>query len=259
MDADSVGAQDAPPHWRHGGPLPESRGGLSSRAVGADERWLDAGWPFVRTHVSPSPAAVLEVGCGPLGGFVPALRRDGHDATGVDPRAPQASGYHQSEFEQYQPAQQVDVVVASTSLHHVADLDVVLDAITAVLVPDGRIIVLEWAWEQFDEATASWCFERLDPLAESSWLRHRRDEWQAGGGTWDRYFGAWAHAQGLHSSAEIRRGLDERFHCQLSSDGPYFFPDLNDISEADEQAAIDSGAIRSALRRYIGRLRLREP
>jgi 2-polyprenyl-3-methyl-5-hydroxy-6-metoxy-1,4-benzoquinol methylase len=35
------------------------------------------------------PARVLEIGCGPLGGFVPMLRASGYDATGVDPRAPE--------------------------------------------------------------------------------------------------------------------------------------------------------------------------
>ena len=70
----------------------------------ADEDWLASVWPFVRAHVPLSTVEVLEVGCGPLGGFVPALRRDGHKATGVDPRAPSATCYQQSNFEQYKPA-----------------------------------------------------------------------------------------------------------------------------------------------------------
>ena len=221
----------------------------------ADEQWLDAMWPFVREHVPLSPVEVLDVGCGPLGGFVPALRRDGHEATGVDPRAPSAPYYHQLNIEQYEPARQVDVVIASTSLHHVADLDLVLDKVTAALAPGGKIIVVEWAWERVDEATAVWCFERLDPSASPSWLSARRDEWQATGETWGSYFTAWANAQGLHPSDKIRSALDERFHFELSAAGPYFFPDLNEVSEGAEQSAIDSAAIQPTATRYVGRLR----
>ena len=85
-------------------------------------RWLAAVWPFVRGQLVPSPARVLEVGCGSLGGFVPALLDGGYDAIGVDPEAPEGSNYQQVELERYDPAWPVECVVASTSLHHVADL-----------------------------------------------------------------------------------------------------------------------------------------
>jgi SAM-dependent methyltransferase len=110
-----------------------------------DERWLAAVWPFVRAQLPSLPAMVLEVGCGPLGGFVPALLGDGYDAVGVDPEAPEAPGYHRIEFESYQPPRPVDGVVACTSLHHVADPDDVLDRVAAALAPGG-VLVVEWAW-----------------------------------------------------------------------------------------------------------------
>jgi SAM-dependent methyltransferase len=104
---------------------------------------------------------VLEVGCGSLGGFVPALLDGGYHAVGVDPEAPGGPGYQRIEFERYEPPQPVDCLVASLSLHHVADLDEVLDRLAALLVPGGVLVVVEWAWEQFDEATARWCFVRV--------------------------------------------------------------------------------------------------
>jgi len=57
--------------------------------VTPDERWLAAAWPFVSDQLPPAPAGVLEVGCGPLGGFVPALLGGGYEAVGVDPEAPE--------------------------------------------------------------------------------------------------------------------------------------------------------------------------
>jgi SAM-dependent methyltransferase len=223
-----------------------------------DQRWLAAVWPFVRQQLPSAPATVLEIGCGPLGGFVPALLRDGHDATGVDPEAPEGSGYHRVEFERYEPPGPVDCVVASTSLHHVADPDAVLDRVAATLVPGGTLVVVEWAWERFDEATARWCFARLvpaTPAAEPGWLDRHRDQWAASGQPWAAYCRAWAAEQGLHAGQELVRGLDARFDRRLCADGPYFFADLAGTSEADEQAAIDAGQIQATGIRYAGRLR----
>src|SRR5262245_9254062 len=161
----------------------------------SDERWLAAMWKFVRAWLPPAPASVLEVGCGPLGGFVPALLGAGYEAVGVDPEAPDAPGYHRVQFEQYRPPRPVDCVVACTSLHHVGDLDVVLDQVGAALVPDGAVVVVEWAWEHFDEATARWCFARLaplDPSSEPTWLHRRREDWAAAGQPWDACCRDWA-------------------------------------------------------------------
>ena len=68
-----------------------------------EQQWLDAVWPFVRSQLPPPPATVLEIGCGPLGGFIPSLRREGYDAAGVDPEAPEEGPYHRVEFEHDEP------------------------------------------------------------------------------------------------------------------------------------------------------------
>jgi SAM-dependent methyltransferase len=223
----------------------------------ADQRWLAAQWPFVRLHLPAAPARVLELGCGPLGGFVPVLRGDGYAAVGVDPEAPDESGYHRVGFEDYLPALPVDAVVACTSLHHVADLDQVLDRVHGALAPGGRLIVVEWARERFDEVTARWCFARLTPEtnAEAGWLHRHRDRWKSSGLPWPDYLRSWAADEGLHTGKRILAGLDARFHRRLCESGPYFFADLADTPEADEQAAIDTGTIQANGIRYVGRPR----
>jgi len=131
-----------------------------------DDRWLAANWPFVRTHLPAAPARVVEIGCGPLGGFVPVLESAGYQATGIDPAAPAGAPYRQVEFEAYEAPGPLDAIVASASLHHVADLAVVLDRVRAMLGPDSRVVVVEWAHERFDEPTARWCFARLPEPGE---------------------------------------------------------------------------------------------
>ena len=58
-------------------------------------------------------------------------------------------------------------VVACTSLHHVADVGEVLDAARAALAAGGTLVVVEWARERLNEATARWCFNRLPPPSEN--------------------------------------------------------------------------------------------
>lgn len=59
----------------------------------------DYHWSFVRDHLPPAPAHVVEIGCGPFGGFVPRLLSHGYGAAGVDPEAPEGPPYHRMVFE----------------------------------------------------------------------------------------------------------------------------------------------------------------
>lgn len=223
-----------------------------------NELWLSATWSFVRDHLPSPPARVLEIGCGPLGGFVPALGRDGYQAVGVDPEAPEARGYNRVEFERYAPPERVHAVVACTSLHHVHDLDEVADQVSETLLPGGTLVVVEWAWERFDEATARWCFARLGPTAlasEPGWLHRRRDEWVASGRPWHAYWQEWAQTAHLHPGREILASLDARFDRVVGAEGPYFFSELDGIAEQDEQAAIDAAQVQASCILYVGAVR----
>lgn len=220
------------------------------------ERWLGPLRPFVLSRLPPAPASVIEIGCGTVGGFVPELRQSGYEAVGVDRDAPDGPDYQRVDFEDYAPSRPVDAILASRSLHHVRDVDEVLDGVTAALRPGGVIVVLEWAWERFDESTARWCFARLEPSPpeDPGWLQRRRDGWLASGEAWQAYFEGWAEEHGLQRSDRVLAGLDARFERMSSEYAPYFFADLAGGSEAAEQAAIDAGEIRATGIRYAGRL-----
>ena len=179
------------------------------------------------------------------------LRSNGYDAIGVDPKAPQEAGYHRVEFEQAELPAEVDALVASASLHHVADPAEVLDRVAATLPPGGTVVVVEWAWEGFDGSTAEWGFDRLG--SEEGWLRRRRDEWRESGEPWSTYLEGWAGEHGLHSSQRLLGLLDERFERRHLSRGPYLFADLGATSPEDEQHAIDAGEIRALRVDYAGR------
>ena len=220
-----------------------------------DDSWLAAVWPFVRGQLPAAPATVVEIGCGPRGGFIPELRSAGYDAIGIDPEAPEGDWYRRVEFERYE-AEPVAVMVACTSLHHVADLAEVLDRVEAALAPRGVLTVVEWARERFDEATARWCQDRLPaPGPDAGWLSERCAEWRKSRLGWEQYLRGWAEAEGLHEGQQILRELDARFDSSSVTYRPYYFPDLSGVSEPAEQAAIDDGLIQPGRIQYTGRRR----
>jgi SAM-dependent methyltransferase len=228
-----------------------------SPAATPDEIWLAATWPFVRGQLPPPPAAVTEIGCGSSGGHVPALLRAGYQATGVDPEAPAGPEYQPVRFEDYHPPHLVAAVVASVSLHHVDDISAALDHVTRMLAPGGRIIVVEWASEDFDEATARWCFghQLADPAQPGAWLAELRAQWKESGLAWPEFHAGWLAQHSLHPAANIQRELASRFIIAGESRGPYYFPDLADASPEAEQAAISSGTIKAGSLQITGKTR----
>jgi SAM-dependent methyltransferase len=220
--------------------------------VAPGDQWLSAVWPRVREHLPSAPAQVVDLGCGRAGGFVPFLLAEGYDALGVDPNAPEGASYRQAAFEDVDLAGDVDAVIASTSLHHVADPARAVDRMRDVLVRGGRAVVIEWAWEDFDVRVAEWCFSRLRPREEPGWAQRRHDEWRASGQEWPDYFRGWAEGHGLHPSGLLLGLLDKSFERRHLARGPYLFADLDGTSEADEQAAIDAGELRPLRIDYVG-------
>lgn len=224
--------------------------------MSSKQRWLDLIWPTVRADLPAPPAVVVDVGCGSLGGFVPALEQDGYQAIGVDPHAPEGASYRRIEFEQSDLSVPADAVIACTSLHHVADPAEVVDRIADVLAPGGAVVVVEWDWQRFDEASARWAFERLDPADEpKGWLTGARERWLASGLPWDDYLTGWAGQHGLHGAGALVDELDRRFDRVSCERGAYLFSDLPGTSEAEELRAIEAGEIQALRIDYLGRQR----
>ncbi len=223
--------------------------------MASKQEWLDSVWPTVRSRLPSPPAVVVDLGCGSLGGFVPALLADGYQAVGVDPEAPEGSSYRRVEFERSELPEAVDAVVASVSLHHVADPGEVFDRIAGALTPAGVVVVLEWDWESFDEASAHWAFERLDQDTEArGWLHGARERWLASGLPWEAYLRDWATGHGMHGAGTLIGELDARFERVSCERGAYLFPELAGTTEADELRAIEAATIRALRIDYVGRV-----
>jgi len=215
--------------------------------MGNLEKWQQGAEEFVLEQVGDPPARVLEVGCGE-GKLARALARAGHSVTAIDPRAPDGPIFRRLTIEEFSDPTRFDYVVASLSLHHVEDLGSALDKIASFLHAGGSLVVVEFAWDRIDRATAEWALERLPATSHSgtpSWLmRCCRGE---------RCAAEWAAEQGFHSSRQMRDELELRFDERLFEWVPYLYPDLGeDTSEADESMAIEVGDIKATGFRYVG-------
>ncbi len=230
--------------------------------MGEPARWQRRVEEFVLDQIGDPPARVLEVGCG-KGELARALARVGHSVTAIDPRAPEGPIFRSVGIEEFSDAEPFDHVVASLSLHHVEDLGRALDKVVDSLRPGGTLVVVEFAWERINEATAEWALGRLPstpPSGKPSWLerccRGRACGGEGGGHDHEDHAGAhfagWAE-QGFHDSGRMRAELERRFVGRLFAWVPYLYPDLDEAtSEADERAAIDAGAINATGFRYVG-------
>jgi SAM-dependent methyltransferase len=179
---------------------------------------------FVLSHLPPPRRRVLEVGCG-RGELALALAGAGYDVVAIDPEAPEGAIFRQTTIEELDEPGPFDAVLASFSLHHVHDLDGVLDKLRALLAPDGVLILDEFGWDLLDEQTASQY--DLDPA-----------DWSA-------------EHDNLHGFERLRDALDARFHERHFSPQPYFSRHLG-AAEDEERELIAAGKIRPLGFRYVG-------
>jgi SAM-dependent methyltransferase len=219
------------------------------------QRWLASEWSFISAALPPAPGRLLEIGCGAAGGIVPAALAAGYEAVGVDPQAPEGAAYRQVPLEEYEPQSSIDAVVSVQALHHLADLDAAVERIDRMLAPAAVIVIVEWAWERIDEATARWLFDRVPAEASSGWASHRREDWRPSGLPWADYRDRWAHEHGLHGWDGVESALANRFDTVRREDVPSLFGDVAEISEETERAAIAAGEISTTGIHWVGRRR----
>jgi SAM-dependent methyltransferase len=231
--------------------------------MGEPARWQERVEEFVLGQIGDPPARVLEVGCGE-GELARTLARAGHSVTAIDPRAPEGPIFRRVRIEEFSDPGPFDYVVASLSLHHVEDLRVAVGNIANLLRTGGSLVVVEFAWDRIDEATAEWALECLQtafPVKKPSWLRRCCRGWARGcevachdhGDHAEARFAEWAGEERLHDSQQVRAALERCFVERLFEWVPYLYPDLDEgVSEADEYTAIESGTINATGFRYVG-------
>jgi SAM-dependent methyltransferase len=168
----------------------------------------------------------------------------------VDPRAPNGRIFRHCRIEDLHEVPRFDVAVAGLALHHVGSLAVVLDKVSSLLRARGRIIVYEFAWDQFDQKTAQWFWGRRSTLSPGMRRRFGGRSPAVCLNKWRRTF------SDLHTYRQMRGALDRRFTARLFAWTPYLHEYPGGVSsEPYERRLIEAGAIRPLGFRYIGQRR----
>jgi SAM-dependent methyltransferase len=182
---------------------------------------------------------MLEVGCG-AGELARALAESGYEVVAIDPDAPEGELFQAISLEEFVASEPFDAIVASRSLHHIHDLAEAVEKIEQLLRPKGLFVLDEHACDRLDQETARWYLEQRahDPGAPSS-LQACLADWEA-------------DHQGLHGYAAIRDELDRHFTERFFRWMPYLYGELSSVSEEEECALIEAGAIQAMGFRYVG-------
>jgi SAM-dependent methyltransferase len=196
---------------------------------------------FVGAHLPPTPARVLEIGCG-QGDLATSLADIGYRTVAIDPHAPDGDIFEPVSLEEFAGRGPFDAVLANRALHHIPSLVDALDKIACLLRSGGRLIVREHAWERMDGPTARWYLQhrsRAHAATQSS-LEGCLDDWNAD------------HAD-LHGYAEMRAELDRRFKERFFAWTPYLYGELGGPEiEREERALIEAGKIKALGFYYVG-------
>jgi 2-polyprenyl-3-methyl-5-hydroxy-6-metoxy-1,4-benzoquinol methylase len=202
---------------------------------------------LVNRLVSGQNLRILEVGCG-RGYLSLELARRGHDLLGIDVSEetimiakqtmttdPYNSErgkleYQVSDFASWNSAdRKFDLVIFNRSLHHISQPTKVLEKVQSLLRPRGRIICVEYAYDQFDGRSAAWFYHIRRILEQAGWFKSDtkisddlevsveqvKDEWEASG-----------RKDHLSRFKDMYRPLKSLFEEKHFSWEPYIFWDL---------------------------------
>ncbi|HEX5956569.1 MAG TPA: class I SAM-dependent methyltransferase [Solirubrobacterales bacterium] len=195
---------------------------------------------FVTAELPPAPARVLEVGCG-HGRLARALDDLSYRVVAIDPAAPEGAIFQAVSLEEFADPARFDAIVASRSLHHISDLAGALSKLQRLLVPAGRLILVEHAFDRFDEPTARWYLEKRRAIHSGA-----RGSLQACLAEWE------ADHAGLHGSTAMRRELERRFTERWFAWTPSLYLELGEALEGEELSLIEAGSIQATGFQYVG-------
>lgn len=172
---------------------------------------------FVQANLSLNPKRLLEVGCG-KGDLALALQNLGHriiavDADrasveqaktlGIDARVVTWPDFEEAPF---------DAILFTRSLHHITPLPEALEKARQLLVPGGKIIIEDFAYEEIDRKTSEWLYGTALVLKGGGLLSDAAGFIKAfseSGGE----FHFWQHfrSHDLHTAATLKQELQRGF------------------------------------------------
>lgn len=223
---------------------------------------------FVLDELGTGSKRILEIGAGE-GEVCHRLSVSGHATTALDSsaeavRRARALGVDARvvEWPEYDgDGRRFDAVLFSRSLHHVRLLRPSVERAAALLHPDGKLLVEDFAFHEVSSGTVCWFRDRLLDVASARHAPFPRESFAR------RILGAsdpvaaWhERSHTIHSSSALRQAIGERFQLARETGVPYLYRYLEDLVQHEELEAlfelerrsIDDGTIVPLGRRFVG-------
>ena len=202
---------------------------------------------FVTANLPPSPARILEVGCGE-GRLTSALIDLGYHAHGIDPRAPDGPAFERVQLEELRVDQPYDAAVAVVSLHHLHDLPLAVERLADAIAPGGLLVIDEFDRARLDPATTAWLWRQRQALATVG-LGHAPDH-----ATAEEHHAALVDGlAAILTWDTVREALAAHFDERSCERVGYLYRyETHPALQPLEQAMIDAGAVAATGVRYVG-------
>jgi len=202
---------------------------------------------LINRLVSGNKLRILEVGCG-RGYLSLELARRGHDLLGIDVNEetiriayrtmitdPYNSGrgsleYQVSDFAVWNNVgREFDLVIFNRALHHIPQPAKALEKVRSLLGPKGRIICVEYSYDQFDGRSATWFYHVRRILEQVGWFESDTKLTDSLGDSVDQLKEEW-HEHGrkerLNRFEDMYGPLKSLFEEKHFSWEPYIFWDI---------------------------------
>ncbi len=223
---------------------------------------------FALDQLGPAPKRVLEVGAG-SGELALLLQQHGHLVLALDESEEAVAQARSLGVDArlaswpYVDVEPQDAVLFTRSLHHIRPLECALQCAANLLLPDGRILIEDFAFHEAGPETVSWLRDLLQQLEVARSL-----ECGAHAFGWKLLraadpFAFWhCRADHIHSAETMRAALCEVANIEQESAGPYLYryvvpllvaPDdpLEHLIPLHECAAAAAGRISLIGRRFV--------